>query len=272
MSNEFDTIYQAIRALDLNAVESFLATREDFPVDGFWTPLHEASKLGDCKMVQAILSYIETSKYCSFNINTEFEIDSNDDDMRGTALSEALLNNSDEVVKLLIENGADVNSTFYSQNRDSCEWAFGDYSAATDQGVCWWLAGNDILGLMVSHDLDVEAEDYNGKTALEYAIEDTNLKRAETLLKLGANPNQEIMLSSELGTVSLLIYTVAESIPDITRLLLKYGALIGKLYSYDESEEMNITGKCSVLDFALHAEDEEFDKIFGLQNIRKKLK
>jgi len=140
MLNEFDTIYQAIEAQDLKAVESFLATSKDLQTDGFWTPLHEASKQGNCKIVQAILSDIETSKYCLFNINTEFEIDSNDDDMRGTALSEGLLNNSDEVVKLLVENGADVNSTFYSQNRDSCEWAFGDYSAATEQGVCWWLS------------------------------------------------------------------------------------------------------------------------------------
>jgi ankyrin repeat protein len=100
-----DSIYQAIRARDRNAVAAFLKAGADFLEDGGWTPIHEAAREGDLEILQMLIDG-------GFDVNDNFEITDYSSDYFGSALSEALLYGNLEAAKLLIRNGANVNGDF----------------------------------------------------------------------------------------------------------------------------------------------------------------
>ncbi|EAX99937.1 hypothetical protein TVAG_159570 [Trichomonas vaginalis G3] len=45
------------------------------------------------------------------------------------------------------------------------------------------------MQFLISHGIDLNAKDVDGKTALKLAMEDDNTEAAELLLAHGANPN-----------------------------------------------------------------------------------
>ena len=113
------------------------------------------------EIVETVVQHIKLTDPDSLiaEINADFEIIDNPSDHRGCALSEALLHSHFDVARVLVENGANVNATYYSQDQDTPEYFFGRYELATNTGVCWWLALGlkELLDLMKDHWLFVDA-------------------------------------------------------------------------------------------------------------------
>ena len=258
----YASIYEAIEADSIEGVKKCLGDDIDFIEDGGWNPLHAACKKGNIDIVTAILDFLKSSVDAGFTINSEFEIIDPDLDYRGTALSEAFINDHTEVAKLLVENGADSSASFFQQSQDSPEWFFGDYDSATDCGLCFWLADQDLLSTMIDHGLDIDACDDNGKSALSHAVQVGDQDRVAMLLDFGANPNQ-VINHDEMGTISLLIQAVVGENTPIVEMLLKYSASLN--YCCDDCD-----GE-TVIDIILEKKNPELDEIFGMQNVRNKM-
>lgn len=264
-----DSIYDAINQEFVDDVERFLATDTNFIEDGFWTPLHAASRVGNMAIVESILRYINNTPDSCFDINTEFEIIDQYSDKRGTALTEALLRNHKDAAKLLIKNGANVNATYFSQDSDTPEWSFGSYELATDQGVAWWLADEEIFSLCIKYGLDINAKGDNGKTALVCAIAASRPENVLRFLSFGANLEQYID-HEYMGRISLLIDAVeihcnrhTEESFRVVEALLQNGATLSSVCQDCDNE--------SVIDIVLDRCDARLIELFGLGNIAGRL-
>jgi ankyrin repeat protein len=161
-----------------------------------------------------------------------------------------------DMVKMLVENGADVNSrdaigrtplmvaAAQPEGVDLCRLLIehgARIDAADAQGghtVLHWAAVSsihrgplDTVIYLIDRGVDIDATNHTGKTALSYAVLWDDLDLADALLDLGADPNtgawceRPIVISG--GT---LLYTSNPSgmIPpagsDMVKLLAEYGA------------------------------------------------
>jgi ankyrin repeat protein len=264
-----DSIYEAIKNNSIEDVNRLLAQNLDFVGDGGWNPLHAACKEGNLTAVESILRYIQENGNAGFDIDSEFECIDLYSDYRGTALTEALVNSNNDIVKLLIVNGANVNATYYNQDTDCPEWFLGEYDLATDGGVAWWLSDEELFNLCLTHGLEIDATDHHDKTALIYAVESSNAKRVLQLLKNGANANQYYR-HEYMGEIPLLVNAVVihgkqktERSFDVVASLLKHGASISAQCLQCDHE--------TVIDIVLDQGDEDLIKLFGLSNIAEKI-
>ena len=124
----------------------------------------------------------------------------------------------EEVVKILLENGADVNDVGYDGNAGNA--------------LHWHLSPN-IISLLVKHGADVNAVNGDGNTPMHIALREylwrRTLKTVEILLALGANVNAKnnnghTPLDVYLDKGHLYIKSNKGLRNDILKLLLNNGA------------------------------------------------
>ncbi|WP_342273367.1 ankyrin repeat domain-containing protein [Spiroplasma endosymbiont of Acasis viretata] len=140
-------------------------------------------------------------------LNENFKIDSNIEDKETfcSPLYYAVNNNNIEIVKLLLENDADINEQ--------------DINGSTP--LHWAIECNniEIVKLLLENDADINAQDINGCAPLHWAIECNNIEIVKLLLENDADINaQEKSLATPLH---LSIYT---NNFDMIKLLLEKGA------------------------------------------------
>jgi ankyrin repeat protein len=263
-----DSIYKAIKVGSIEDLNKLLAQDIDDVLDGGWNPLHAASKVGNLRAVELILSYIQKSGNVSFDVNSEFESIDSDSDNRGTALTEAMLNGHKDIAKLLIVNGANVNATYYSQDTDCPEWFLGEYDLAINSGVAWWLSEEELFNLCLANGLEIDAEDNNDNTALVYAVKSSNLKKVIQLLENGANVNLYYQ-HEYMGKIPLLVYAVTihgeqktQRSFDVVKSLLKHGAPLSAKCLDCENE--------TVIEIVLNKGNEKLIDLFGLAKLAEK--
>ena len=266
-----NSIYEAIEKESIEDVKNFLTADKDFIEEGNWNPLHAASRKGNIAIIEAILQHAANDPFRSFDVNAEFEIMDDGSDIRGTALTEALLNGNKDAAKLLIKSGASVKASYYSRNEDTPEWLSGNYELSTNGGVAWWLAADDeeLLKLCIKNGIDIDATDCDDTAALAYAIAGSKQGKVARLLSLGANPDAYVN-HEHMGRIPLLVYAVqicCEQNTDesfrIVELLLKHGATLSSACADCENE--------SAIDIIMSFRNERLSFLFGLQNILERI-
>lgn len=144
-----------------------------------------------------IKSYIETSSIDTLNFK--------DQDTQNTALIYSVLNADYDMVKTLIDNGADVNIPG--------EFDYTPLIIAFEQNL------HKIANLLLDKEVDVNHETLNKNTALIYASRSNRTESVKRLLEKGANPN-----TNSLNRDTPLTYAARNYNVDIAKLLLDSGA------------------------------------------------
>lgn len=273
--NDHIDIFQAIEKDSPIDVRQLVKLKQiDIEEDGGWNPLHAAARKGNIEIVKLIVGATEQGRETFYDINATFECINNYSDERGTALSEALLNGHKDVAKFLVEQGADVNAEFYSQNYSLLEWQFGFYDECTNEGICWWLADNELLNFMMPYGVDLEAK-VNSSTykedALILAIKNGKKATVELLLELGVSVNRKIEIE-DFGFITYLYSAVIYAMRSNNKKDDRY-AIIQKLIQYEAFlEPLDGDTKESPLAFVLEQNtDDKLDEILGLKSIRDRL-
>ena len=264
-----DSIYKAIRDNSIEDLNRLLDEEINDIWDGGWNPLHEACKVGNIKAVESILICIQQPGNAMFDINSDYECIDLYSDKRGTALTEALLHGHKDIAKLLIANGANVNSNYYNQDTDCPEWIVGEYELATEGGVAWWLSDEDMFNLCLSNGLEIDATDHQDNTALIHAVRSSKLQRVLQLLIHGANTNLYCQ-HDDMGKIPLLVDAVLihckqkdEISLDVIRALLRYGAPLFTQCKDCENE--------TVIDIVVGQGTKELIELFGLTKLAEKI-
>jgi ankyrin repeat protein len=264
---DYSSIFEAIEKNDIEAVNSFIKKGEADYGGWEWNALHEASKKGDIAIIELLLNQ------GGIPAGSEFEIIDHTDDYRGCALTEALLNGKLDAAKLLIQNGADVNATYYSMDMNTPQYFVGGSDLATQQGNCLslalCLADEELLKLMLENGLKVDDPYDNEKNPFFYSIELSNLSLVKKLLDLGADINQTMGgYDFGYGDVSSLMFSILNCSPqrklsyEVVEFLLRQGALLNLEVTECEDE--------TILDLVFNKNDEILDKLFGMQGIRRR--
>jgi ankyrin repeat protein len=161
--NNFEIVKLMVdRGADVNAadqLEGFL-----FTGGGRATPLIEAAKTRDLRTVKFLLDH-------GARVNAE-------DHMGATALTEASLRGSADIVRLLLQHGADPNHAVKQ-------------FAATPLIFAAMRGSEPVLDLLISKGASVEARDATGSTALMWAVYSDNAgpAAAARLIAAGADVN-----------------------------------------------------------------------------------
>jgi ankyrin repeat protein len=122
-----------------------------------------------------------------------------------TALIIAVETKSPEMVGLLLEHGADVNTIFGRRGKT----------------LLMNVVGNvEIVKLLLKHGADLNAKDKSGKTALMEAVKSEAVATVKLLLKTGADVH---IKENKLDRTALLIAAFGRNV-EILKLLLSYGA------------------------------------------------
>ena len=110
------------------------------------TPLHLVSRFGNIRIVRFLVEH-------GADVNAE------DDDYGMTPLYKAIKHGNSEVIKFLINNGANVK--FKCKNKTSLIMAVEKFYKLDD----------DVIEILLSHGVDINAKDKNGRTSLDIAQE-----------------------------------------------------------------------------------------------------
>jgi hypothetical protein len=141
------------------------------------------------------------------------------------ALAIAILNNYPlETIEWIINSGADINSIYMHETP-----------------LMKAVLRPDIISLLLSKGAKVNAANKYGKTALFYAIQFGSIEAVRILLEHGANPNQaleslekfktidnDFFLLEQVADFTPLVYSLRYSSNEVTQLLLKHDAKLGK--------------------------------------------
>ena len=152
--------------------------------------------------------------------NVKSKIDIRHKKFDGTALDFAVKNKFDEMAKLLIDHGANVNV------RDS-KFHYSVLHSACRTGSL------DIVKLLIEKGADIEAKTPDGLTPLMAAVISKKVTIVQYLLEQGANPN--LRGGVEQVTALHIILTEPKGVDKINeimifRLLIKHGAWIDMTY------------------------------------------
>jgi hypothetical protein len=132
----------------------------------------------------------------------EYGLDFENDDNADNDIITAVQNNKIEIVKKLIEAGADINSKNYNYETPLIIACEKDYE--------------EIVKLLLNKKAKVNLQDKDGDTALKIAVYMKNLNIIKELLKAGADVNIE----NKYGQSALML--AQKKYPDIYNVLLKF--------------------------------------------------
>ena len=190
----------AIENRDVAYIKSFLQTHLDHGCLDKQTLSHALWRASQLDMVE-IAGFILTSSV---------DVDVNYSDVQGrSVLCMGVKNGNVDMVKLLIENGAVVNSD--ADDKTKADMPI--IHVAAEEGQC------HVLDLLLRSGANVNEADKMGTTALHRAIKCNNYDVVKLLLDHGA----EVMPSENFEMSPLCNAIISES-PAIVRLLLQYGA------------------------------------------------
>ena len=117
---------------------------------------------------------------------------------------------SSEMIELLASNGADVNAKF----------DFGDGAVTNPLNMCVSMERPDLAEILLRYGADPDARDYNGRTALVFAVI-TGDEILDVLLENGADPN---VPDNEGRTPLMLAAVDGTSDSEIAEKLITHGA------------------------------------------------
>lgn len=257
-------VFDAIEDNDLEALKGFASSIES---GGWaWSPLHKAAKFGRTELLGFILK-----QQSSVSINDSFEIGESDDFRSGTALTEALMNGHIDTAIFLINQGANVNETYYGYE-DTHYFGL----EIEESGTCLTLAiaigNNELLKLMNQHGFDINVEfSFNHKemTAFAYYLERANIKALQIVHELGADITALVKDEWNKDVTPLMqairLYnpyqkmqgdSIRENRLAVIEWLLLHGVDLG--YVHEQSE------LSTVLSIVMDANDHELNQLFGL--------
>lgn len=201
-------MHYAVRGKNIEAIKLLLSYNVDVNIRNFtnwYSALHEAVQIKDSKISRCIVALLLCNKA---NVNTRCRLNT-------TPIFYAI-NSSIDLLKLLLENGADINAT--SDN---------------DNAVIHLAAENksyDIIKTLLDYGADVNMVGYRGKTPLYYATENYSYRNMKLLLDYGSNPNIPGYIMNTPLFISIK-YPCIEN----TKLLLDSGANINHVNDNDET-------------------------------------
>lgn len=196
--------------------------------------LYEAMKENDSAKVREL-------------IDQGADIDSRGDPEKYTPLMLACINKNTELAKLLVEKGADVNSS--------------DINKITPLSYAALHGKPELVSLLIEKGADVNNIDLHGNTPLYYAAAKGKLKVAKLLIEKGANVNIEntygytpldiAYANSQLKIVTLLTKKGAKG-----TLASNQAATLQEVASVDAQDKSNTPAECGKLIAALKACDQ----------------
>ncbi|XP_071095704.1 uncharacterized protein [Haliotis cracherodii] len=231
--------YQAFTPFDIICQKGYLdiailvlnATSYPLPHDGYNTPLHAACRGGYTELVKILLRYNSNRSVCNntSRMNCRFEssrplmFSMSGNDVKQTPFFEACKNGHIDIVRLLIEKGADV-SAAAADDDDDCYTAL--HLACKNGHV-------DIVRLLIEKGADVSAaaaavaaDDDDGYTALHLACKNGHIDIVRLLIEKGADVSAAaaaIAAADDDGYTALHLACKNAHI-DIVRLLIEKGA------------------------------------------------
>lgn len=209
-----------------------------------------------------------------------------------TLLSLAVASVDYDMVKLLLERGANVNSR--SKNHRSCLYAIiSGFASSSDSTEDVFVARMKVMTLLLDHGADVNAEDGEDDTALRVACRNGNVPIVMQLLTHKADTNsqggQPLLAACQGGhatIVRLLLENGAKANPiggpsddallaacnsgsyDIAKMLLEYGADVN--VRHGRVGKTALHQACALLEYELvellleHGADASIKNIYGL--------
>lgn len=159
-------------------------------------PLYEAARNGNVTMIQLLLDYGGVMHRQTYN-----------------ALSGAVQFNHKEVVKLLLEHGADANGKPNLSNSKVTEVIIG----STPLRLAAMKGCRDIVELLLEHGANVDVRGQTGRTALHWAALKGHRDTVQLLLDYGA----EICIQDELGRTPL-DWALKREHPEVATMLLEH--------------------------------------------------
>lgn len=162
--------------------------------------VNELISEAECGNASAVQEIIDTG----IDVNLQNEVGT-------TALLDAAISGKKEVVELLLENGADVNTGFYN-DKTTFESVI-EYCNEIDNYI-------DILSLLVAHRADPNQANKKGETPLIIAAKTGNIELARYLLSLKVDPNRE---ENTYGR-SALMFAVFANNTELVQCLLSHKA------------------------------------------------
>jgi len=130
-----------------------------------------------------------------------------------------------EIIKLLIENGADVNL----KNHYSTLYPIFDAITAMNNQKKYFL----IIQLLIENGADIKKVDSFGNTLLYYAIEQENIPLIKFLIQLGCDINHVSRHDKD----SVLHYAYFQKNREIISLLIEHGADVEHLNIYNKTPQ-----------------------------------
>lgn len=195
-------VLEACIAVNLKLVRLLVDNGADvFAVDkGGNSTLFYANWYDECEGMDEVYSITNEDRTELTRYLVELGVDVNLAGNIGTPLHAAVKRNDFESVKVLVENGADVNiiSEFFDAPLHNANAVIASYllknganvNALDDDGgtVLHKSRIDDTkFELLIDHGADIHAQDHNGKTPLHVAASIGNLDRVCALVKMGAS-------------------------------------------------------------------------------------
>jgi len=169
------------------------------PADKVIPPLLEAIKSKDIVAVNALLAEGAAPNSCTYSSHWQ------DDSLRWTALREAVVADNLELVRLLVEAGADINCS-------------SDDGTALSMAASWSLS---IVQYLVEQGADVNLFPRNMYPVLTYPVENDEVQIVDYLIEHGADVN----LSNNRGE-TVLMYAAQALQLDMVKKLVEAGARV----------------------------------------------
>ena len=208
-----------------------------------WTPVAEAAATGQTEMLWDLIHVH------GFDVDARFELEPHVDEVygtegtrlketfkfcKGTALTLAIEGRHWASVAFLVSAGASVNTNFYQTFEQFSEHC-GNESGIEEESCLSLAIENDapqrIIQLMADNGLDVDATwGRENDNMLSIAVREQKTALVETLLELGADPNQTLYVPSDnrMHPLYWVIQNYSNSdtfqLLEITKLLMDYGA------------------------------------------------